>query len=56
MEFDVLEVFLRHAQHIAAVGEEHVAPLTVLGHILVFALLEILQFLFVVRLYPTGFV
>ena len=56
MEFDVLEVLLRHAQHIAAVGEEDIATFAVLGHVLVFASLEILQLLLIVRLYPARFV
>lgn len=48
MEFDVLEVFLRHAKHISAVSEEYVTPFAILGHVLVFASLEILQLLLVV--------
>ena len=48
MEFDVLEVFLRHAQHIAAVGEEDITPFAILGHVLVFASLEILKLLLIV--------
>ena len=56
MELDVFEILLRHAQYIARIGQEYVAPFAVFGHILVLALLEILQFFGVVRLYPTGFV
>ena len=53
MEFDVFEVLLCHAQYVAAVGEENVAPLTVFGHILIFTLLEVVELSFVVALYPT---
>ena len=56
MELDVLEVLLRHGEHIARVGEEDVAALLVLGHILVLALLEVLQLGLVVALYPAGLV
>ena len=44
MESEVLEVLLCHAQHIAAVCQEHVASVAVLGHVLVLAFLEVLQF------------
>lgn len=56
MESDVLEVFLSHLQHIARVGKEDVATLFVLGHILIFALLEVVEFLLVIALYPTGLI
>ena len=44
MELKVLEVLLCHAQHITAVCQEHVASVAVLGHVLVLAFLEVLQF------------
>ena len=56
MELDMLEVLLRHRQHIAGVGQEHVAPLLILRHILILALLEVLQLLLVVALYPAGLI
>ena len=52
VELDMLKVLLRHTEYIAGVSEEHVASLLILGHILVFAFLEVLQFLLVVALYP----
>ena len=54
MELNVLEVFLSHLKHIAAVGKEHVAALLVERHVLVLALLVILlllRFLFLRNLY-----
>lgn len=48
MEFDMLEVLLGHAQHIAAVGKEYITPLAVFGHVLIFAPLEVLQLLLIV--------
>ena len=56
MEFNMLEVLLRHREHIATVGEEHIAALLVLGHILILAFLEVLQFSVIVALYPTGLI
>jgi hypothetical protein len=44
------EVLLCHAEHIARVGEEHVSALYVLGHVLILALLEVLQLLRIVGL------
>ena len=52
MELDVLIVVLRHLQDIATICHEDITTLFVLGHILRFALLEHLQFLLVVGLYP----
>ena len=52
----MLEVLLRHRQHIAGVGEKHVASLLVLGHILVLTFLEVLQFCIVVALNPTSLI
>ena len=56
MELDVFEVLLRHAQHVAAIGQEHVAAVLILGHVLVFALLEVLQLLWIVALNPAGLI
>ena len=56
MELDVLKVFLRYRQHIARVSKEHIATLLILRHILVLALLEVLQLGLIVALYPTGLI
>ena len=56
MESDMLEILLCHTQHIAGVGEEHITSLLVLRHILVLTLLEVLELLLVVALYPTGLI
>ena len=56
METDTLEVVLCHLQHIVAVGKEHIAPLNILCHVLIFAFLEVLKFGGIVALYPTGLV
>jgi hypothetical protein len=52
VELDVLEVLLRHAQHVTAVCKEDITPLQVRCHILIFTLLEVVIFLFVVALNP----
>ena len=56
MEPDMFEVLLCHAEHIARVGKEHVSALYVLGHVLILALLEVLQLLRIVGLYPASLV
>lgn len=56
MELDVLEILLGHAQHITAVGQEYVAAILILGHILIFTLLEVFKLLWIIALYPTCFV
>ena len=56
VEADVLEVYLRHLQHVATVGEEHVATLDILGHELILALLECFKLGSVVTLNPAGLV
>ena len=56
VELDVLEVLLCHAKHIARVGKEDIATLCILCHVLVFALLEAVEFFFAVGLYPTSFI
>ena len=40
IEADILEILLCHVEHVSRVGQEYIAALTVLGHILVLALLE----------------
>ena len=56
MELDVFKVLLSHLQHIVGVSEEHVSSVAVLCHILVLALLESLEFGFVVALNPASLV
>ena len=56
MELDMLEVLLSHREHIARVGQEHVASFLIFGHILILTLLEVLQFGIVVALYPAGLI
>ena len=56
MEPDVFEVLLSHGKDIGGVSQEHVASLPVACHILVFALLEIVEFGVVVAFYPAGLV
>ena len=52
MELDVFKVLLCHRQYIARIGQEHIPALNILGHILVLAFLEAVEFLFVICLYP----
>ena len=52
----MLKVFLCHGQHVAAVGKEHVTSLFILRHILILALLEVLQLSVIVALYPAGLI
>ena len=40
MEADILEILLCHREHVSRVGQEYIAALAVLGHILVLAFLE----------------
>ena len=54
MELDILVVVLRHLEDVAAICHKDIATLFVLRHILGFAFLEHLQFLFVIGLYPAG--
>lgn len=56
VELDVLEVHLRHLEHVARVGQEDVAALAVLGHVLVLALLEGFELGGVIALDPAGLV
>ena len=56
MELDVFKILLRHAQHVARIGKKDIAPLNILGHVLVLALLEVLEFLLVICLYPASLV
>ena len=52
MELDVLVVVLRHLQHVSAICHKDITTFLVLGHVLRFALLKHLQFLFVIGLNP----
>ena len=52
----MLEIFLSHREHVAAVGKEDVVSFLVLGHILILTFLEVLQFLGIVTLYPASLV
>lgn len=52
----MLEVLLGHLQNIAAIGQEDVSSVAVFCHILVFALLERLQFCLVIALNPACFI
>ena len=56
VEPDFGEVALGHLQHISRVGEEHVAVVAVFGHKLVFPLLEVVECLGIVALYPAGLI
>ena len=48
----MLEIHLRHLQHISAIGQEHIPTLAVFGHVLVFALLEGFQISRIIALNP----
>ena len=50
VEFQMLEILLRHGEHIAGVGQEDVSSLSVTRHVLVLALLEMLQLILMTRL------
>ena len=52
METYALEIILGHLQYIVAVGEEDITSLDILGHILVFAFLEVLELSRVIALNP----
>ena len=39
----MLEILLRHLQHISAVSKEHITPFTVFCHVLELAFLEFFQ-------------
>ena len=56
MEADVLEVYLCHLQHVAAVGKEDITAFDIFGHELVLTLLECLELGFVIALNPAGLV
>ena len=56
VELNMLEVLLRHRQHIAGVGKEHISAVLVFCHILVFALLEVFEFCRVVAFHPASLV
>ena len=52
METYALEIILGHLQYIVTVGEEDITSLDILGHILVFAFLEVLELSRVIALNP----
>ena len=52
----MLEVHLRHLQHISAVGQEHIPTLAVFRHVLVFAFLEGFQLCRIIALNPARLV
>ena len=52
----MLEVHLRHLQHISAIGQEHIPALAVFGDVLVFALLEGFQLRRIIALNPAGLI
>lgn len=56
MELDMLEVYLGHLQHVAAVGQEDITALHIGSHELVLAFLERLQLCLIITLYPAGLV
>ena len=56
MEADILEILLCHLENVSRVGQENIAALAVLGHILVLALLEGFQLSGVIAFNPAGFV
>ena len=56
VEADVLESLLRHLQHIARLGQENVAAPLVFGHVLLLALLEVVELGGVVAFDPAGLV
>ena len=52
----MLEVHLRHLQHISAIGQEHIPTLAVFGHVLVLPLLEGVELGGIVALDPARLV
>lgn len=56
MELDMFEVLLRHGKNVSRVGQEHVSSVLVLGHVLIFTLLEAVKLSGIVALYPACFV
>ena len=56
VELDVREVLLGHTQNIGRVGEEDITTLCIFGHVLIFALFEVVKFGRIISLNPAGFV
>ena len=56
MELDVLEVHLCHLKHITAIGQEHIASVTVFRHILILTFLESFQFSRIIAFNPAGLI
>ena len=55
VELDMLKVLLRHIENVTGIGKEDIASVFVLCHILILTLLEIVEFLFIIALYPASF-
>ena len=55
VELDMLKVLLRHIENVTGIGKEDIASVFVLCHILILTLLEIVEFLLIIALYPAGF-
>ena len=52
----MLEVHLSHLKHITAIGQEHIASVTVFGHILILTFLKGFQFGRIITFNPAGLV
>lgn len=55
VELDMLKVLLRHIENVTRIGKEDIASVFVLCHILILTLLEIVEFLLIIALYPASF-
>ena len=52
----MFKVHLRHLKYITGVCQEHIAPFSILRHILVFTFLEGFQFCGIIAFYPAGLI
>ena len=52
----MFKVHLRHLKYITGVCQEHIAPFSILCHILVFTFLEGFQFCGIIAFYPTSLI
>ena len=55
VELDMLKVLLRHIENVTRIGKEDIASVFILCHILILTLLEIVEFLLIIALYPASF-
>ena len=55
VELDMLKVLLRHIENVTRIGKEDIASVFVLCHVLILTLLEIVEFLLIIALYPASF-